>query len=299
MDLTNLATLRQILDFYNLSAQKKLGQNFLVNRSVLDDIIQASELKTSDLVIEIGPGLGTLTRELSAHAGRVVAIEKDLQLLRVAKAINRDLANTKFIEKNVLGLNRDFLLEEIYDWLGTNKGRSKTINGAVMPYVIVANLPYYITSAILRHFLESDYRPEKMIIMVQKEVAERIVALDGKESLLSISVKFFARPMLVSVVSKKSFMPVPQVDSAILRIDSFSELPWGEVDETVVFRLVRIGFAEKRKQLKNTLAHGLRVSEEECAKWLSHNRISPTRRAETLSVKEWVRLATNLDMLYG
>jgi 16S rRNA (adenine1518-N6/adenine1519-N6)-dimethyltransferase len=299
LDLTDKASLKQILGFYDLSPTKKLGQNFLVNRQVLEDTVIAADLSQKDLVVEIGPGLGTLTRSLSGSAGRVIAIEKDEAILPVFRVLNRDLPNVRIVEQNILAVTPKFYQDEVKDWLASNKAKSVDQDAVTLPYKVVANIPYYITSAIIKNFLDTTARPKMLVLMVQKEVAERITAEPGDMSLLSLSVRFYGVPSIVRIVPKTDFWPAPQVDSAILKIETYDHLPWENVDEKRFFRLLRIGFAEKRKQLKNTLAHGLRLDDDVVVRWLTRSGIDPTRRAETLDIKEWINLYHTYEQEIG
>lgn len=273
MDLTNIQTVHLILREYQLSAQKRLGQNFLVSREVLEKIIQAAELQDTDEVLEIGAGLGTLTRELAQQSARVIAIEKDVILAKACRSINSDLTNIKVIEGNALALENSFFKQYF------PKGN----------YKLVANLPYYLTSAIIRFFLSNTYRPAMMVLMVQKEVAERIVALPPMANLLSVAVQFYGKPDVVAIVPKQSFWPIPKVDSAIIRIIPHSKLS-RNIDESAFFRIIKAGFGERRKQLHNSLTGGLHLSNETAKKILTKSGISPDRRAQTLTIPEWLKL---------
>jgi 16S rRNA (adenine1518-N6/adenine1519-N6)-dimethyltransferase len=253
---------------FDLRARKGLGQHFLIDGEVLKRITSAAELTPADVIVEVGPGLGVLTRELAQKAGRVIAIELDNKL---AVALKQTLAPFN----NVTIINDDVLKIEPAD-LATG-------------YKVVANLPYYITSPVLRHFLEASAKPKVMILMVQKEVAEAIVAKPGKMSLLSVSVQFYGEPRIISPVPAQCFYPAPKVDSAILRIDPHPQ-PRVAVDEGGFFELVRAGFTAPRKQLVNSLAQGLGASKSEVLSWLERADIASQRRAETLTLGEWARL---------
>ena len=273
-----LAETKRWLSRSGLRARKGLGQHFLVDEDVLRTILDAAELNSDDTVIEVGPGLGVLTRELAARAGWVITIELDD---RLATALNQSLApfeNAVVINKDVLGTDPQELLQ-------TRAAFPEKIS----PYKVVANLPYYITSPVLRHFLEASVKPEKMIIMVQKEVAEAIVAEPGQRSLLSISVQFYGKPSIITYVPASAFYPPPEVDSAILKIDIYSSPPV-DVDEEAFFRLVQAGFTAARKQVVNSLAQGLPMPKDEVIKLLEKAEITPQRRAETFTLEEWARL---------
>lgn len=280
MDLTNLTTIRLIFREYHLAAQKYLGQNFLINPDVLESIVQAAQLNNSDEVLEIGPGLGALTRALAQNVKRVVAIEKDTGMAKACRGINSDLTNIKIIEGNALALNGDFFQQYFPS----------------RPYKLVANIPYYLTSAIIRFFLESSHRPVMMVLMVQKEVAERIVATPPEANILSVAVQFYGHPEIIIPVSKQNFWPIPKVDSAVIRITPHKKLPT-KVDEKKFFRIVKAGFGERRKQLHNSLAGGLHLDDTLTKKILAKAGITPDRRAQTLTIPEWLKLYQNIEKL--
>jgi len=227
--------------------------------------------------MEVGPGLGVLTEELCRRSGRVITVELDDKL---AENLNRRLSeyhNLTIINKDILQIPPRELFTE----------------AGIMPsteYKVVANLPYYITSPVLRHFLESDCKPEMMVVMVQKEVAEEIAAVPGKMSLLSLGIQLYGQPEIVKVVPSECFYPEPAVDSALLKIVPHKVSPVDIPDTEKFFSFVRAGFSAARKQLVNSLSNGLGVSKRELQALLDDTGISPSRRAETLSLEEWVNL---------
>jgi 16S rRNA (adenine1518-N6/adenine1519-N6)-dimethyltransferase len=253
-------------------ARKSLGQHFLVDASALEKILAAAELSPEDTVIEVGPGLGVLTTALAKHAGRVVAVELD-------DALAANLKEEAAYPGNVSVVNRDILKTDIPSLLGNSKS-----------YKLVANLPYYITAAVLRHFLSSQPRPQLMVLMLQKEVAESIAATDGNAGLLANSVRFYGYPHLVATVPAASFYPPPKVDSAVIKIEVYSRPAIDVSDEDAFFTLLKAAFSARRKQLPNALAQGLKVSKDDVAAWLKVATIEPQRRAESLSMEEWGRL---------
>jgi len=270
-----LAETRRLLRRSELRARKGLGQHFLVDGGVLETIISSAELEPDDAVVEGGPGLGILTRELAKRAGGVVAIELDDKLAALLKKTLASFNNVTVINGDVLKIEPVSLLE----------GRS---------YKVVANLPYYITSPVLRHFLEASAKPQAMVVMVQKEVAETIAASPGDMSLLSVSVQFYGEPKIMSIVPPESFYPAPEVSSAILKINVYPK-PKVDVDETGFFDTVRAGFAAPRKQLANSLAKGLRRDKVEVLPFLKKAKIDSSRRAETLTIEEWAGLQRALE----
>jgi 16S rRNA (adenine1518-N6/adenine1519-N6)-dimethyltransferase len=265
-----LAETRRRLRQSELKVRKGLGQHFLVDGEVLSLIVATADLKSDDIVVEVGPGLGILTRELAQKAGGVVAIELDDNLAALLK-------KTLAAYQNVTIINGDVLKIEPKEII---KGQD---------YKVVANLPYYITSPVLRHFLEASAKPRTMVVMVQKEVAEAIAAKPGDMSLLSVSVQFYGEPKIITIVPPDSFYPAPEVSSAIVRIGVYSK-PKVDVDEKGFFDTVRAGFAAPRKQLANSLAKGLGREKAEVLPFLQKASIDPSRRAETLSIEEWASL---------
>ncbi|MFC2066795.1 16S rRNA (adenine(1518)-N(6)/adenine(1519)-N(6))-dimethyltransferase RsmA [Chloroflexota bacterium] len=267
-----LTETKRLLRCYGLKARKRLGQHFLIDDEALPLIASAAELKSTDTVMEVGPGLGVLTGELARQAGKVVAIELDNKLAAILKDTLAPFDNVVIINGNILDIDPASLLEE-----------QKT-------YKVVANLPYYITSPVLRHFLEASIKPEIIVVMVQKEVAEIIAAEPGARSLLSISVQFYGKPKIVSYVPAQSFYPAPEVDSAILKIDVYPRPVVTVSDEQSFFKLVRAGFTASRKQIANSLAQGLGLPKTEVLPLLERAGVSPQRRAGTLTLEEWAQL---------
>jgi 16S rRNA (adenine1518-N6/adenine1519-N6)-dimethyltransferase len=268
-----LTQTKRLLRQFDLRARKGLGQHFLIDEEVLKRITSAAELTPADVIVEVGPGLGILTRKLAKQAGRVIAIELDNKLAAALKQTLASLNNITIINDDVLRLEpKDLVTEPATD------------------YKVVANLPYYITSPVLRHFLEAPAKPQLMILMVQKEVAEVIVAKPGKMSLLSVSVQFYGEPRIIGYVPAQCFYPAPKVDSAILRIDPHPQPAVAVADEAGFFELVRAGFTTPRKQIVNSLAQGLGVSKVDALSLLETAGIVPQRRAETLSLEEWAQL---------
>jgi 16S rRNA (adenine1518-N6/adenine1519-N6)-dimethyltransferase len=270
-DLTDARVVRRILRHHGLRPHKGFGQHLLVDREVLEAIVAAAEIEPTDAVLEVGAGMGVLTEALAARASRVVAVELERDILPVLRETTARFANVEIIARNLLTV------------------RPEEVFGA-QPYKLVANLPYYITAPTLRHFLEAANRPTRLVVMVQREVGARLVAAPGDLSLLGVSVQFYGQPRLIRLVPAAAFYPPPKVDSAIVRIDVYPTPPLDGATRDRLFQLAHAGFAERRKQLHNTLAHTLKLPRATIAAWLERAGINPTRRAETLSVDEWVRL---------
>ena len=273
----------RILREYGVRPSKGLGQNFLVSEGVLDRIVAASELGPDDLVLEVGPGLGLMTRRLAEAARAVVAVELDRRMVAILAERLADLANVHVVQADILEVDP-----------------ARTVAGAIgaavegLEYKVVANLPYYITSAALRHLLEGFRRPTLLTVMVQREVAQRIVAGPGDMSLLSLSVQVYGRPEVVARVPAGAFYPPPKVDSAVVRIRVYEEPLAPEEALERLFRVARAGFEQKRKQLVNSLSANLRLSREAATEALARAGIAPTARPQTLSVADWLRLAEAL-----
>ena len=269
-------------------AKKSLGQHFLTDRSYLAQIVAAAQLTPADVVLEIGPGTGSLTRELAAQAGHVVAVELDNRLIDPLRQAFAGQPTVTIVHGDILELEPAPL---VAPWVSADSPVSHREQHPA--YKVVANLPYYITSAVLRHLLEATAPPTQIVVLVQWEVAQRIVAEPGNLSLLAVSVQFYAAPELVAHVPAAAFSPRPKVDSAILRLAVRAE-PAVAVPPTLFFAVVAAGFSQRRKQLLNSLAGGLLVPKETARDWLIRAEIDPTRRAETLTLDEWGRLCQML-----
>ena len=276
IDLTDVRELRNLLYAHMMRPNKSFGQNFLVDRPVLMKIVDAAEIQAHDQILEVGAGTGVLTRELAKHAQRVVAVELERDMLAVLAKTTSNYTNVELIARNLLFLNP----AEVF---GSE------------PYKLVANLPYYITAPTFRHFLESANPPRLLVVMVQQEVAQRIVAGPGDLSLLAVSIQLYGQPRIVAHVPARAFYPAPKVDSAILRIDVHEQVPLTTSQRDSFFRVVQAGFSERRKQLHNALTHGLHRKNEEIRSLLTAAQIDTSRRAETLSIEEWLRLWRTLQ----
>ncbi len=278
-----LTQTRGLLRRFDLRARKGLGQHFLIDEEVLRLITVAAELTSTDIVMEIGPGLGVLTRELARQAGWVVAIELDNKLAAILRETLASFSNVTIINEDILRIDPTTLLQE-------QKAKSPPEVSGSFSYKVVANLPYYITSPVLRHFLEASIKPQIMVVMVQKEVAETIVAGPGQAILLSISVQLYGKPTIIGYVPARCFYPAPEVDSAILRVALYPQPAVEIADKEGFFALVRAGFSASRKQIGNSLSQGLGLPKVEVLSLLERAGIVPQRRAETLTLEEWARL---------
>ncbi len=278
-----LTRTRELLQQYDLRARKGLGQHFLVNSGILNNITRAAELSSSDLILEVGPGIGVLTRELVQQVGWVIAIEVDTKLAEAVKETLLPNTNFSIFNENVLNI-------EPLDIIRQEKPKFPPNISDPLKYKLVANLPYYITQPIIRHFCEAKLKPQVMVIMVQKEVAQNIVAQPGDLSILAVSVQYFGKPEIVGYVPARNFYPPPKVDSAILKITMYSEPPVNVSDEKNFFKIVRAGFCARRKQVANSLAQGLDIPKAEVLSLLEKAGVSSQQRPETLTLEEWARL---------
>ncbi len=276
---------RHLLRQYGLRPRKSLGQNFLVSPTAPARIAAQAEIGPKDTVLEIGAGLGTLTLALAAQAKRVIAVETDPHLVEV---LHRELAPYP----HVTIIHGDILTLRPADLLGVAPHPTLPLWGEYHPhYLVVANLPYYITAAVMRHLLEAAIRPARMVVTVQREVAQRMVAAPGKMNLLAVSTQFYGRPRVCLQLKRGAFHPAPAVDSAVVRSDLYEHPPFPVRDVAHFFRVVRGGFAQRRKQLRNTLAAAFHLPPKDVAAALMAANVAPTRRAETLALPEWGAVA--------
>ena len=260
-----------LLRAYGLQPKKSLGQNFLIDPSGLDKVMQAAGLSPEDTVLEIGAGLGSLTVLLAQTVRRVIAVEIDRGLIAPLTEAVSEYDNVQIVEGDILKIPPEEL----------NLGEA---------YLVVANIPYYISSAIIRRLLETQNRPARIVLTVQQEVAERICAKDGKFSLLALSVQVFGVPRIQARIAAGCFYPAPDVDSAVLSITLYPQPLIATEELDTFFRLARAGFSQKRKTLRNTLSAGLGLPAVQAESLLTAAGIDPRRRAETLSIAEWGRL---------
>jgi 16S rRNA (adenine1518-N6/adenine1519-N6)-dimethyltransferase len=274
---------RQQLQNLGINPRRSLGQNFLVDPHIAHMIANAAFIDPGDVVIEIGPGVGMLTRQLLARAACVIAVELDASLLPVLQAELGSSPHLKLIHGDALEVDYAALVREV-----------QADSSVESPVRFVSNLPYYITSAVIRRILELELDTRAVVLTVQLEVAERIIAQPGDMSLMSVSVQFYGQPEIVKRLSPSAFYPQPDVDSAVLRITPYAGPP--PVNPPALFAVARAGFSQKRKQLRNTLAAGLNITKQTADELLMACYIDPSRRAETLTMPEWIELARCYDI---
>lgn len=251
-----------------MKAKKSFGQNWLRDEATLSEIVDAAELSIKDTVLEVGPGLGTLTNKLGQKAGKVVAVEADQDLIPHLLDQAAKVNNLEIVTGDILKYN---------------------LGDLPLGYKVVANIPYYLTSNLIRNLLEAQNPPSLMVLLIQKEVAERIVAKPGQMSVLSFSVQYYATASIVRGVDRELFDPVPKVDSSVIKIVRRGE-PAFTADFKQLFRLVKVGFGEKRKMLRNSLSGGLHIEQTKAEELLVNASIPVTARAQELSMPQWQRL---------
>ncbi len=264
--------IQQIFKNPDLAILKSLGQNFLIDEEVREKIIACADLKSDDVVVEIGPGLGTLTEELAQKSKKVVAIEKDR---KYSQMLEGKFSNVEILNEDVLQMNVSELVQRY-----TQDGKFK----------LVANIPYYITSPIIKMFLESALQPETIVLLMQKEVAERICAKPGKLSMIALGVQVYGEPEIVGFVKNTSFYPAPKVDSAILKIKNIKR-EFSDEYYQKLFRIMKMGFSAKRKKLANNLVAGLQIEKAQGEELLTKAGIDLKVRAQELNIEQWKKLA--------
>ncbi len=261
-----------LLRQYGLRADRRLGQNFLHDKNSLEKIAFLAGIQNIDSVLEIGTGLGSLTQYLSIYAREVITVELDGKLDPILRVVLKPYKNVRIIYGDILRLSASEL--------------------KLPPdYIVAANIPYNITSAIIRHLLESEAKPRRIVLTIQKEVAERICKSPPDMSLLALSVQVYGQPTIEDLIPAEAFYPAPQVDSAVVRIEIYPEPLISNSLLPIFFKLIKAGFSQKRKTLRNALSAGLKTSTSEVETLLNQAGLNPQRRAETLRLEEWGNLA--------
>lgn len=262
---------KALLDNHGVQPKKSLGQNFMHDPKTLEKIVAAADVQAGDIVVEVGAGAGALTQVLADAGAQVYAIEVDERLQPILEERFEDQETVYLVFADILKTDTATLIGD-------------------QDYRVVANAPYYISSAILWHFLESRRPPRRMVLTMQYEVAERIISAPGAMNLLAIAVQFYGVPRIISKLSPAVFWPRPHIHSAVVRIDTHQQRPVDVPSPQAFFRVARAGFSQKRKQLRNALAGGLGLKARVAADLLNAADIAPQRRAETLTLEEWARL---------
>ena len=292
-----------LLRQHGLRPDKRLGQNFLIDPSALQRVVEAAGISPDQAVLEVGAGLGSLTRYLAVLARQVAAVELDSDLIPLLEVVLAPYPNVHILQGDILALDPARILaglqppasispaSDVLNRPTSNPEKPPSnLPSPISSYLVVANIPYYITSALIRHLLEARLRPERMVLTVQREVAERITAGPGEMSLLALSVQVYGQPRVVGRIPAGAFYPAPKVDSAIVRVDlnPAPRLPTPLLN--TFFRLAKAGFSQKRKTLRNALSGGLHLAPAQASDLLQSAGIDPQRRAETLGFEEWGRL---------
>ncbi|EOD00282.1 16S rRNA (adenine(1518)-N(6)/adenine(1519)-N(6))-dimethyltransferase RsmA [Caldisalinibacter kiritimatiensis] len=275
---------KEIIEKYGFKFSKSFGQNFLIDKNILDKICEGANITKEDGVIEIGPGIGTLTQELCERAGKVVAVELDNRLIPI-------LDETLFSYDNVKVIQGDILKIDIEDLIKTEFDNKKV--------KVVANLPYYITTPIIMKLLEERYNIEKIVVMIQKEVAMRIQAAPGGKDYgaLSIAAQYYSNPQIIANVPKNVFIPKPKVDSAVIMLDVYSKPKFNVKDEKLLFKVVKAAFSKRRKTLVNALSSGgLGLEKDQIREILSKHDIDHRIRGEKLSIEDFIKIS---DAIYS
>lgn len=275
--------IRETLDKYGFKFSKSLGQNFLIDGNIVRKIVTEANITKNDYVLEIGPGMGTLTEELAINAKKVVAVELDKKLLPILDETLEPYDNVEVVHGDILKIDVNSLIEE------------KLAGG---PIKVVANLPYYVTTPIIGNLIENDLNLDSIIVMVQKEVAERMSARPGSKSYgsLSIFVNFYSEPKIVVKVPKTVFMPQPKIDSAVIKLEIKKNLP--DIDREQFFKIVKAAFSKRRKTILNALStYGFSLDKETIKEALESSGIKPEERAENISVEEFIKLSVILPPL--
>ncbi|WP_026495422.1 16S rRNA (adenine(1518)-N(6)/adenine(1519)-N(6))-dimethyltransferase RsmA [Butyrivibrio sp. WCD3002] len=273
---------RAVIEKYNLSIQKKFGQNFLIDDSALSRTVEAAGVTKEDTVLEIGPGIGTMTQYIAESAGKVIAVEIDRMLIPILEDTLSEYDNVKVINQDILKVDIESIVQE------ENGGK---------PIKVVANLPYYITTPILMRLLESELPIDSITVMVQKEVADRMAERPGSKDYgaLSLAVQYYTEPSLVQVVPPSSFIPQPGVDSAVIHLKCHKEPPVEVADSKFMFSVIRSAFAQRRKTLSNGVANGnIGINREQVTDALSKMGLNPSVRGEKLSLAEFAELSNLL-----
>lgn len=275
------AATNHILRRFKLRADKKLGQNFLIDEGIVRRIVEAAELTPADTVLEVGPGIGTLTQGLAESGAQVVAVELDKRLLPVLATTLAGYDNVRVVEGDILQVD---ILREV----------------GALEFKVCANLPYYITTPIIFALLEKRLPLERLVVMVQKEVAERMAAQPGGRDYgaLSVAIQYYTEPEIAFVVPPSSFIPAPAVESAVIVCKRRAKPPVDVCDEDLFFRVVKAAFSLRRKMLNNSLKN-MGVTGEQVARWLELAGVDGKRRAETLSLEEFARLANTFAQARG
>jgi len=270
---------KKLLKNKGIKPKKQLGQNFLIEKNIVEKIITAADVKGNDIVLEVGAGIGVLTQSLAKKAKKVIAVEKDKNLVELLKNRLKGFKNIGIISGDILKINIEKLI-----------GKEK--------YILVANIPYYITAPFIDKFLKSSLKPKTMVLMLQKEVAQRICSDPPKMNRLAVLAQFYASPEIIQIISKNSFWPKPKIDSAVLKLKIKKDRQQlkSKLFEEKFFKVVKIGFSHPRKQIINNLKNGFNLSFEQTINVLKLAKVPAKKRAENLSLKDWTKITLNFKL---
>jgi 16S rRNA (adenine1518-N6/adenine1519-N6)-dimethyltransferase len=269
----NLREVKRLMEDYNLRPDKRLGQNFLVDESAFQRVLHAADLSGVEWVLEIGPGLGGLTRKLAQESAQVIAVEVDRRFEPALRQVLGSFQNVQLVWEDILQVNLAGLLQD-------------------RDHVVVANIPYNITSAVMRRLMESDNPAYRVVLTIQREVAERVVAQAGDMSLLALSVQLYGEAQVTGHIPAGAFYPKPKVDSSILRIERYENPRIAPEMIDRFFQLAKAGFGQKRKKLRNSLASGLGISTDQVEAWMQVAAIDPAQRPQQLNIEQWGALTS-------
>jgi len=286
--LTSPKVIKEILERHNFRFSKSLGQNFLIDRNIVEKIMEGAQVGEGDRILEIGPGIGTLTQELVSRGAKVVAVEIDKNLLPILEETLGTPSNLSIVHGDILKIDIEELVNKFFE------GKD---------FKVVANLPYYITTPIIMRFLEEQLPFSTLTVMIQKEVAQRMAALPGQKEYgsLSVAIQYYTRPRIVCKVPSSVFMPRPKVDSIVIALDRLDEPPVEVYDRNLFFKVVKAAFAKRRKTILNNLTSGEleELSRDKILEVLEISGIDPQRRGETLNIQEFATIANNMTDIYS
>ena len=272
-------TIKEIMNRYGFKFSKKFGQNFLIDKNIIDSICDKSEINDRDGVIEIGPGIGVLTYEMAKRAKKVVAIEIDKKLIPILEENMKEFDNFKLYNSDIMKMDLNKLIKEEFNGMNVK---------------VVANLPYYITTPIIMKLLEEKLRIDKIVVMVQKEVAERFSSGPGKKSYgaITLAINYYAKEKIILDVPKSVFMPSPKVDSAVIELDIYDEPKVEVKDANLMFSIIKAAFSQRRKTVLNAISSAnLGIDKDRIKKIFNENEFDPKRRGETFSLEEFAKIS--------
>ena len=299
--------IKKILKENNIVALKSFGQNFLVSEDAINKVITASKIEPADTVVEVGPGLGSLTFEIAKKAGKVIAIEKDRKMSSILKQtlIDKKINNVEVLNEDILKIQNAKVKSQKYNSKVKSEDKKKNTDFKLPTtnYKVVANLPYNIATAVVMKFLTSENPPQTMVVMLQKEVAQRIIAIPPKANKLAVFCQLYSTPKIISYIPSTAFHPKPKVDSAILQLTPNGVSHMSDTCLTpIIGEVVNAGFSHPRKTLLNNFVRGLlsyNLSKESVVEWIKNAELDPSQRPQTLTIHNWLTLAKTLKTFHN